>query len=102
MSPLELQRGICILQNCNQSQCMAGAALASLVLNTLKQVCLYPPNATSKCHKVDRYGVSSVYLLALSTAAELKLVIDRLDGGAGVLDRVGGADRLCAMCALTR
>lgn len=52
--------------------------------------------------QISRYGASNDYLFALSTAAELKFVIARPGGGAGVLDRVDGADRLCAMCALTR
>lgn len=45
---------------------------------------------------------SDDYLFALSTAAWLRPVIWSPCGGAGVLDRVGGAERLCAMCALTR
>lgn len=52
--------------------------------------------------QIDRYEAPNDYLFALSTAAGLKPVIARPEGGAGVLDRVGGADRLCAMCALTR
>lgn len=99
-SPPKLQRGICIL-------------LKQVKLHGLHHGCFAPPQyiyATMpmtckrnvQSQQIDRYGASNDYLFALSTAAELKLVIIRPAGGAGVLDRVGGADRLCAMCALTR
>lgn len=61
-----------------------------------------PPCTLNACNnagtlqmpQTNRYGASNDYLLALSTAAALMLVIARPAGGAGVLDRVGGADRL--------
>lgn len=62
-----------------------------------------PSNSTSKRPKSAPRRDSDDYLFALSAAAGVVMpVIIRPAGGAGVLDRVGGADLLCAMCAWTR
>lgn len=92
MSPLKLQRGVYLLQKLIKHH--AWVALLTLLLSSISATSCKPNFQTLSA---DHYEASNDYLFALSTAAALKPVIVRPGGGAGVLDRVGGAERLWAI-----